>query len=244
MDNISLKKDNEIEEDNNHKLITFSFYITYVFLLTTGTITFIEAMRTKVNKVRHILNLETCISVVAAYFYGKFVSQIQGDKIDYREINMTRYVDWFITTPLMLFTTVIYMQYIKNKQEGNNEIITIPCFIQENKQLLFQIFLCNFGMLLFGLLHELNYLSMKIAIPLGFVFFGMSFYLIYDNFAKHTEEGTKLFTFLISCWALYGLAATCNDITKNTMYNCLDIVSKNFYGLFIFYQIIQIGHKP
>ena len=66
----------------------------------------------------------------------------------------------------------------------------------------------------------------------------------YENFAKHTEEGTKLFTFLISCWALYGLAATRNDITKNTMYNCLDVVSKNFYGLFIFYQITQIGHKP
>ena len=61
---------------NTEKMVKNSFYLTYVFLLTTATITFIEAMRTKNNKVRHILNLETCISVVAAYFYGKFVEQI------------------------------------------------------------------------------------------------------------------------------------------------------------------------
>ena len=55
------------------ELVHSSFYITYVFLMTTATITFIEALRTNDNKIRHILNLETCISVVAAYFYGKFV---------------------------------------------------------------------------------------------------------------------------------------------------------------------------
>ena len=192
------------------------------------------------NILKHILLIEAGVQFIEAIFYVWVIYALKNLKI----MASRRYVDWFITTPLMLFTTVIYMQYIKNKQDGNNEIITIPTFIQENKQLLFQIFLCNFGMLLFGILHELHYLSMDTAIPLGFVFFGMSFYLIYDNFAKHTEEGTKLFTFLISCWALYGLAATRNDITKNTMYNCLDVVSKNFYGLFIFYQITQIAHKP
>ena len=50
------------------ELVKYSFYLTYAFLLTTGTITFIESMRTSIPKVRHILNLETCISVVAAFF--------------------------------------------------------------------------------------------------------------------------------------------------------------------------------
>ena len=53
---------------NTDKMVENSFYLTYVFLMTTATITFIEAMRTKNKKVRHILNLETCISVVAAFF--------------------------------------------------------------------------------------------------------------------------------------------------------------------------------
>ena len=63
--------------DNKPKLVVNSFYITYVFLMTTATITFIEAMRTNDLKIRNILNLETCISVVAAFFYSKFVDTIE-----------------------------------------------------------------------------------------------------------------------------------------------------------------------
>ena len=41
--------------------------------LTTATITFIEAISTKTPQIRHIMNLETVISVVAAYFYKQFI---------------------------------------------------------------------------------------------------------------------------------------------------------------------------
>ena len=63
------------------ELVKYSFYLTYAFLLTTGTITFIESMRTSIPKVRHILNLETCISVVAAFFYSQFMERIKKVKI-------------------------------------------------------------------------------------------------------------------------------------------------------------------
>ena len=46
----------------------YSFYITYSFLVTTGTITFIEALRTNIVPMRHILNLETCISMLLHIF--------------------------------------------------------------------------------------------------------------------------------------------------------------------------------
>ena len=69
----------------------------------------------------------------------------------------------------------------------------------------------------------------------------LSFYLIYDNYAKHTEIGKNLFIFLVSVWSLYAVAALLGVSAKNTMYNLLDIVSKNFYGLFIYYYIRQIG---
>jgi bacteriorhodopsin len=50
-----------------------SFYFTYVFLITTGVITFIEALRNPIPQIRHIMNLETCISIIAGYFYGVFI---------------------------------------------------------------------------------------------------------------------------------------------------------------------------
>ena len=67
---------NKKNQNNGDKNVRLTFYITYAFLLTTATITFIEAMRTSDDKVRHILNLETCISIVAAFFYGMFMKKI------------------------------------------------------------------------------------------------------------------------------------------------------------------------
>ena len=46
------------EQLSKDKLI-FSFTLTYILLITTGTITLIEALRTKIPLVRHIFNLET-----------------------------------------------------------------------------------------------------------------------------------------------------------------------------------------
>src|SRR5210317_1330040 len=126
-------------EDMNVKLINTSFYITYVFLLTTGTITFIEAIRTKVPEVRNILNLETCISIIAAYFYGRFLEKLNKDKVDYKEINETRYTDWAITTPIMLL--VLVLAFLYNSKGGRLNFFTF----------LLILFL-NYGMLIFGYL--------------------------------------------------------------------------------------------
>ena len=81
--------------------------MTYVLLLTTGTVCFIESVRTKDIKIRNILNLEVCISVIAAYFYSIFVEKTKNNLVNYREINMTRYTDWSITTPIMLLVLVL-----------------------------------------------------------------------------------------------------------------------------------------
>lgn len=52
----------------NVKYVEYSFYLTYAFLITTGTITFIESIRTTNSSMRNILNLETCISIIASFF--------------------------------------------------------------------------------------------------------------------------------------------------------------------------------
>ena len=67
-----------------------SFYITYAFLVTTGTITFIESLRTQIEPMRHILNLETCISIVAAFFLWKFYQYFKRKKRSYRRRNPSK----------------------------------------------------------------------------------------------------------------------------------------------------------
>jgi hypothetical protein len=41
-------------------------------------------------------------------------------------------------------------------------------------------------------------------------------------------------------WSLYGIAALLPTLQKNISYNGLDIIAKNFYGLFIFYYIVMV----
>ena len=60
--------------------IKATYMITYILLLTTATITFIEAITTNIPEVRHILNLETAVSLIAGYFYSVFLTQIDNDK--------------------------------------------------------------------------------------------------------------------------------------------------------------------
>ena len=94
-----------------------------------------------------------------------------------------------------------------------------------------------------GILSEVGVIDMKYGISLGFLFFIGSFYVIYENYAKYTENGKKLFLFLFGIWSLYGFAAVLPVVPKNTCYNILDIVAKNFYGLFIYHYITQVGMR-
>ena len=45
---------------------------------------------------------------------------------------------------------------------------------------------------------------------------------------------------MFSVWSLYGVAALLPALQKNIGYNVLDLIAKNFYGIFIFYKIIQV----
>ena len=103
-----------------------TFHLTYVVLLTTATITIIEALRTANPMVRHILNLETCISIIAAYFYSVFLEKIKGP-YTWPEITKIRYLDWSITTPFMLLALCLAMTYNVGMHLNLSLILTIVC---------------------------------------------------------------------------------------------------------------------
>ena len=208
-------------KDMKVKLINTSFYITYVFLLTTGTITFIEAIRTKVPEIRNILNLETCISIIAAYFYGKFLEKLDKDKVDYKEINETRYTDWAITTPIMLLVLVLALLY--NSKGGRLNFFTF----------LLILFL-NYGMLIFGYLGEQKILDRNQANMIGFVFFFALYYFIYRTFLHKNYNFDNMILYLVFfiLWAMYGVLYFYDEVTKNIGFNVLDLFSKCFVGIF------------
>jgi bacteriorhodopsin len=235
----------------NISFVLSSFYLTYVFLLTTGVITFVEALRTPIPVVRHIMNVETCISVIACYFYGLFIVEIKKSQeipkpqesqdpnttetneklasvIPVAKINNMRYTDWFITTPFMLLALSMVLGY------ENKKLVKIYPF------LLTLVF--NFAMLLFGYLGEIRLLTRNIASFIGFIFFFLTYgtiWKLYMTGSKITSQSKYIFWIFLGIWALYGVFYHTKESTKMFGYNILDLISKAFIGLFFWLYLTK-----
>lgn len=204
--------------------VKFSFVITYILLLTTATITFIEAMRTTNPFVRHVLNLETCISVVAGYFYSVFVSQIEnfsnkGIEIDWADISKTRYIDWSITTPMMLLALCLVLA------QNAKKAVTL--------KVIGTIILLNYAMLYIGYAGENNMITKSLAQILGFIPFIIMFVIIYIQFVKSSDSKANyvLYSLYFFIWSLYGFVFMLGEEFKNITMNILDFTAKCLIGL-------------
>ena len=229
----------------NINLVLSSFYFTYVFLLTTGVITFIEALRTPIPVVRHIMNVETCISVIACYFYGLFVVEIKNSQVEQREkseenndkttdvipiekINNMRYTDWFITTPFMLLALCMVLGYENKKLIKIYPLLLTLAF--------------NFAMLLFGYLGEIRVLTKNLASIIGFVFFFLTYgtiWKIFMNGSKITSQSKYIFWVFLGVWSLYGVFYHTKETTKMLGYNILDLIAKAFIGIFFWLYLTK-----
>jgi len=204
----------------------YSFYITYILLLTTGTITFIEALRTKDQTIRNVLNLETCISIVAAYFYSMFIARMEaGNK---QEINSLRYVDWSVTTPMMLLSLILTTLY----STGGGSIHIVEFIITMT---------LHYGMLLAGYLGEMNYMNKIVANGIGFLFFGGLFTYIYKTFMKkYSLASVTLFSVYVVIWGIYGIVYFFPEDEKMLGYNVLDFIAKCLVGLFLWAYFAKV----
>lgn len=213
----SFEQQEEMIEENY--FVKLTFYITYVFLMTTATITFIEAITTDDVRARHILNLETCISVVATFFYSKFVKQLE-DGVAYKQINIDRYTDWMITTPLMLLVLCLVFVY--------NTKTTLKLWT------FFVVLMLNLGMILTGYLGEVDYINRTSANILGFGFFAALFGYLYRTFLhkKYNFDNMLIFSSFFILWSLYGVFYEFDEQFKNIAFNILDLFAKCFVGIF------------
>ena len=219
------------------KIIKQSIYLSLFIQIVTTLISlngFDIQLQEKDYILYDILKLEALVQLVEAVFYIWVIYALKDLKL----MTPRRYMDWFITTQTMLFTTIIFMEYLRYEKNGQKQFRLSEC-IEDNPEYIIKIVIFNQCMLVFGYLGETGIINKEVSITVGFMFFFYNFYIIYERYAKHTDLGIKLFIFLIIIWSLYGVAAYMNIKIKNLMYNCLDIISKNFYGLYIYYYIYQ-----
>ena len=208
--------------------------ISLLIQIITGLITLNGLFITLPSKdapLKIVNKLENIVQLIEAIYYTYIVYTIS--KLDLEKVVKLRYLDWFFTTPIMLISTIIFMEY-NRRDEIKEDQLSFSEFLTEYKTTISKIVFFNFMMLLFGFLGESNILDTKTSVLIGFIFFGLTFREVY-KFTKNIEINEKIFTILIIIWALYGVAAILEPISKNISYNILDMFSKNFYGLYIFY---------
>lgn len=214
-----------------------TLFISVVVQIITGIIEFgtlFVDVPTIYSLIRQLLIVEISVQMIEAAFYLWLVYNIN------KVINITpkRYIDWFITTPTMLITLILYLIYLKHKEEDETGHLELFNLIVENSTQITQVVILNWIMLLFGYLGEMNIIPVLLGVFLGFIPFLIYYYIIYVNYVVETETGWKLFWYFFIFWSLYGVVAVFPYYIKNAFYNILDLFSKNFFGIFLSYIIL------
>ena len=228
--------------------LTFSLY-AQVITTFLGFIGLLYKVKPQDRVLKDILTLETIVQIIEFVFYFWF-SYMYTKSVDKTDIAKYRYYDWVLTTPIMLFNTMIYFDYNnKNNQKSNTHnscndtSMTLESFLHDNKENVTKIVIYNFIMLLVGYLQEIGIINIWASSIIGFYFLYLVFNIIYRDYASKSPENLKIFWIMAVLWSLYGVAAMFQSKYKNFAYNILDIFSKNFYGLYITYRIYQLRIK-
>ena len=227
-------------------LLHTSLLFSIVVQLVTGVIellAFFVKTPPGMGLIKQLLGLEVAVQAVEGSFYAWLYYNI--DRV--KNITPKRYADWAITTPTMLVTLIAYIIYLNTDKGNGNDSLSLIQILRENAVPIAQILGLNWLMLLFGYLGEVGVFSLLTGVAIGFVPFIAYFYIMYERFvandAIHSNgtSGTslKIYAYFLVFWSLYGIVAVLPYALKNTIYNVLDLFSKNFFGIFLSYLIVS-----
>jgi len=198
--------------------------------------------------IKQLLGLELAVQAIEGAFYFWLYKNINTVK----NITPKRYADWALTTPTMLITLVAYIIYLNTGTKAaaganananvatTQESLSLIQILRENATPIAQIVGLNWLMLLFGYLGEVNAIPLIAGVALGFLPFIAYFYIIYERFIRTVNPTSlKIYVYFLVFWSLYGVVAVLPYELKNTIYNIIDLFSKNFFGLFLSYLIVS-----
>jgi bacteriorhodopsin len=196
-------------------------------------------VRDEDNIVREILWSEVIVQAVEFIFYCYLVYKILFSHVPLT-ITAQRYIDWVITTPIMLVNFALFFLYLDNKKHANRSYIDT---IRNEAPTLLKIVAANALMLAFGYLGETGLMNINISTTLGFIPFAYIFKQLYSNYVGEDTTSQTVFYSIFMVWALYGVSAVLPFQAKNTIYNILDLFSKNVFGVFLSFYIANLPRE-
>lgn len=226
-----------------NKNVYYSAYISLIVQFLIGIVCIYAYYLDGVSSfLKDILKLEIVVQMIEFTFYVWLVMNFSQIKMN---VTIIRYFDWFITTPTMLFSMIAFMIYYKKIEEEKNpdDSLSIYNIYNENQQNILLVLLLNFIMLLFGFLGELKIINKMIAFLVGTVSLIYSFNIIFNNFVQGNKVNEYVYWSTFILWPLYGVAYLFSYNIKNTIYNILDIFSKNISALAVVLYVVYKAAK-
>ena len=224
-------------------LFEISLYFAYIFLAGSSALTAFEVFSyfpASYQPLKYILAIETTVNIIASVAYNNLLTFI--NPINYSSLTQFRYLDWFATTPLLLISFTLYLQYLKNKNEEKDRSDAIAknaSSVQFEYDRLGIIVLLNFLMLVFGYLGETGYINHTLGCILGFIPFFALFWYIWQWYGD-VIKNKWIFTIFILVWSLYGIVYFLPNTAKNMSYNILDVIAKVGFGLLIWAEVVRL----
>lgn len=128
-------------------LLSLTYRFTYYSLYGTaglGVAVLVANRFAYDQRLAVVLSLDSIVNLIAGFMYGEMRQAILVDKTD---PIVLRYTDWFLTTPLLLWSLAVYTNY-RNKPSATK--------LDIDYQPLVVVIALNMLMLWFGLLGELS----------------------------------------------------------------------------------------
>lgn len=218
--------------------VNMTYFLTFLVLSGTTIITLLLVtsgdLSDDKNKgeyyIKNALVSETSVNIIASITYYYLLGLLQNN---YDFVTPIRYLDWVITTPLLLLSFVLYTTYKhnhKNPDATDKDLDLGPLLL---------IIGFNFGMLLFGYLGETKRVNKYTGLGVGFVFFALLFWYLYEHYVDGYDSSLTVYIAFTTVWALYGVAYLLKPGAKNIAYNILDMISKGGFGVLLWLTVIQ-----
>jgi bacteriorhodopsin len=206
-----------------------SVLVQALFALPSAIALFLP-LRSEDDELRAIAALDLASQCIEFAYYAAAVGYFG------RIRTWTRYIDWFVSTPVMLLSFLAF--YVHRTDGGHLGTVFEP----DRAGNTVAILLLNHAMLSCGLVYELRVAPRwgPAVLLLGTALFLAESAFILNEYVAPAADALSngIFVFVFVVWGAYAVAAAMPYRPKNVAYNTLDIVSKNFYGIFVMIYVI------
>jgi bacteriorhodopsin len=212
----------------------FAFYLLLINLVFSFIFAFVYP------EFSVVFAIEVLISCVAAVVYYLIINISKSapniKSIDWKQVTTLRYIDWTITTPLLLFSFSLFLSAGEKVKDLGNFIVKLIFF--------------DLIMILSGYLGTINVLTRVWSQIIGFLAYFIIFYLIYQKFfsgktiTNHSSFKKIMFAAIVILWFIYGVVYNISTYDRNIATNVLDGIAKGIFGLSLGgYLILRENNK-